>query len=319
MSRSPDSISRPEYPMPSPRTAARTIRTLLTSDGVRISAVHHPATTQPDVAESTPVLSMASRIGVLESHDANASRDVAPHELAFVVAHGFTGSWRTPAIGAVVERLARRGGVVAVDFRGHGGSSGLTTLGAEEVLDLEAAVDWARLLGYHHVVAVGFSMGASIVIRHAALLRGVDAVVSVSGPGWWFYRGTHKMRLVHWLIERRLGRAVARFGLGTRIDPRGWVSIPDSPSELANRVAPVPLLVVHGDADDYFPVDHARALYDAAREPRELWIENGFGHAEVKIGAPLVDRIADWAVRAVAGAPRDATPVTYDESEGEPA
>jgi pimeloyl-ACP methyl ester carboxylesterase len=273
------------------RNTGTAIRTLLTSDGVRVSVVHRPART--------------------------GSRD-----LAFVLAHGFTGSWRTPAMGAVSRRLAEHGGVLAVDFRGHGGSTGATTVGGDEVFDLDAVVNWARLLGYRRIATIGFSMGGSIVVRHAALVGGVDAVVSVSGPGWWFYRGTRMMRLVHWLIERRLGRVVARFAMGTRIDPDGWRQIPDSPSELAGRVSPVPLLVVHGDADPYFPLEHARALYEAAREPRELWVEPGFGHAEVRIAPELVDRIGDWAARTATGpstAVRHPAPPADDESEGSPA
>ena len=68
------------------------------------------------------------------------------------------------------------------------------------------AVAYARQLGYARVAAVGFSMGASIVLRHAGLIGGVDAVVSVSGPGRWYYRGTKRMRQVHWAIEHGLGR-----------------------------------------------------------------------------------------------------------------
>ena len=49
---------------------------------------------------------------------------------------------------------------------------------------------------------------------------------------------------------------------------------------MAARISPVPLLIVHGDRDHYFPVEHAEALYAAAREPKELWLVEGFGHAE---------------------------------------
>ena len=65
---------------------------------------------------------------------------------------------------------------------------------------------YARELGYQRVATVGFSMGASIVLRHAGLIGGADAVVSVSGPGRWYYRGTRPMRKVHWAVEHRLGR-----------------------------------------------------------------------------------------------------------------
>ena len=52
------------------------------------------------------------------------------------------------------------------------------------------------------------------------------------------------------------------------------------PADAAARIAPTPLLIVHGDQDGYFPVDHAKQLYAAAHDPRELWIVPGFGHAE---------------------------------------
>jgi fermentation-respiration switch protein FrsA (DUF1100 family) len=67
------------------------------------------------------------------------------------------------------------------------------------------------------------------------------------------------------------------------------------PAEAAARIAPIPFLVVHGDKDPYFPVEHAHQLYAAAREPKELWVVPGFGHAESGSNDALVDRIAAWA------------------------
>ena len=147
-------------------------------------------------------------------------------------------------------------------------------------------------------------MGASIAVRHAGLIGGVDAVVSVSGPGWWYYRGTKPMRRVHWAVERRVGRLVTRTWLKTRVSSVRWNPDPLPPSEAAARIAPTPLLVVHGDQDLYFPPDHAQQLYEAAAEPKELWIVPGFGHAETGMNAPLLDRIGRW-VREKAGAGPD--------------
>jgi hypothetical protein len=55
---------------------------------------------------------------------------------------------------------------------------------------------------------------------------------------------------------------------------------------------------VHGDKDLYFPVDHAQRLYDAAREPKELWLVPGLGHAESGCRPALVDRIGRWVATA---------------------
>ncbi|HET9656160.1 MAG TPA: alpha/beta fold hydrolase [Kineosporiaceae bacterium] len=238
-------------------------RPLVTADGVRLSARHEPA------GPGSP-------------------------DLAFVVAHGFTGSWRRPDVQAVVSGLRRSGGVVCFDFRGHGGSAGLSTVGDLEIQDLDAAVRWARELGYARVATVGWSMGAAVAIRQAALLRGVDAVVAVSGPSRWHFRSTPAMRLVHLAIETWAGRAVTATFFGTRIVASGWQPPPEPPDALVGRIAPVPLLLVHGDADPFFPLDHARWLARAAGAGAHLWVEPGFGHAENAASPELIARIAAW-------------------------
>jgi fermentation-respiration switch protein FrsA (DUF1100 family) len=60
------------------------------------------------------------------------------------------------------------------------------------------------------------------------------------------------------------------------------------------------VLIVHGDQDIYFPPDHGQQLYDAAKEPKELWLLPGFGHAERHTDDALVDRMAAWADKASA-------------------
>jgi pimeloyl-ACP methyl ester carboxylesterase len=244
----------------------------------------------------------------------------APIPLAFVVSHGFTGGWRRPDNRAIATTLSALGAVVSYDSRGHGASSGVTTLGDDEVLDLDAAVGWARWLGASAVVTVGFSMGGSVVLRQAALARrseAVDAVVSVSAAGFWFYRGTPPMRLLHRAVETRGGRSVLRLGFDTRVTARPWEEpYPLSPSESAGLIAPLPLLVVHGDSDGYFPVEHARSIVGAAAEGAarrgvpdrtEEWIEKDIGHAESAMTPELVARIGRWAtVAARAGAEENA-------------
>jgi pimeloyl-ACP methyl ester carboxylesterase len=226
---------------------------------------------------------------------------VGDDDLAIVLAHGFTLYWQHGAVWKVARRLNRSCGVITFDFRGHGRSGGLSTLGDREIADVDVALRYARELGYRRVATVGFSMGGSIVLRHAALLGGADAVVSVSGPGWWYYRGTRPMRKVHWAVEHRLGRLVTRTLLNTRISSGRWDPAPMPPADAAARISPTPLLIVHGDRDGYFPVEHAERLYAGAHEPKELWIVPGLGHAESgAIEAPAVlDRIAGWVREAM--------------------
>jgi pimeloyl-ACP methyl ester carboxylesterase len=72
-----------------------TATTLVTEDGVPIEAIHLPG----------------------------------PRDLAVVVAHGFTLSWQRPNVWRIANRFNRTFGVLTFDFRGHGRSGGLSTLG----------------------------------------------------------------------------------------------------------------------------------------------------------------------------------------------
>ncbi|MGI8882397.1 MAG: alpha/beta hydrolase [Jatrophihabitans sp.] len=220
-------------------------------------------------------------------------------ELGYAIGHGFTGSSTHAAVEAICQRLAGRGAaVVALDFRGHGKSGGLSTIGAVEERDLSAAIAFLRGAGYPVVATAGWSMGGSVVLRHAALVGGVDAVVSVSSPGLWYERSTRSMRRVHFVGETWLGRRILSTRLHTRVG-RGWAQTPEAPVEVVGRIAPTPLLIVHGDADSYFPVRHAEALA-AAAPGSALWLEHGMGHAENATSPELVDRIDSW-VRRVTG------------------
>ncbi|MBB5117894.1 hydrolase [Streptomyces eurocidicus] len=264
----------------------------MTADNVRIEAEYTPYR-GPDTGAATPP--------------------------AIVVAHGFTGSLDRPAVRRAARAFAQYAGVITFSFRGHGGSGGRSTLGDLEVLDLAAAVGWARALGHERVATVGFSMGASVALRHAALHRPVpagadaptaerheehggridahaDTVVSVSGPARWYYRGTAPMRRLHWAISRPSGRLLARCVLRTRVRASDWDPVPMSPTEAVPLIAPRRLLIVHGDRDSYFPLDHPRMLAAAAGPEATLWIEPGFGHAESAAGVGLLGRIGEWAV-----------------------
>src|ERR1039458_9909519 len=110
------------------------------------------------------------------------------------------------------------------------------------------------------------------------------------------------MRRVHFAVERRAGRLVTRKFLNTRISHGRWDPIPMPPDEAAALISPTPLLIVHGNKDDFFPVGHAEQLYAAARDPKELWIIPGFGHAEASAQPALLERIGTWMREAVTGA-----------------
>ena len=241
-----------------------------------------------------------------------------PQVTALVHAHGFTHHTGYSATKRVLAGFAEHVDVVAFDLRGHGRSGGRNTVGDREVLDVDAAVAWARAAGYARVATAGFSLGAAVVLRQAALgEHRPDAVVAVSGPARWYSRESAPMRRVHWALEQPHGRAVARL-FGVRLD-QPWAVVPPSPVEVVGLIAPTPLLLVHFAADPYFSAAHPRALADAAGGHARLWTEPGGGHGETGTGAALASRIAAWAIRALdpEGGPPDGTVPARSTVEGD--
>nr|WP_232291660.1 alpha/beta fold hydrolase [Frankia sp. QA3] len=233
-----------------------------------------------------------------------------------MIAHGFSCSMAHPALRNVAAALRNYAGVLVMDLRGHGRSSGSCTFGDREVFDVDAGVGEARRLGYQRVITMGWSMGGAAVLRHAGLAKNgtlshdlrlrhpPDAVVSVSATSRWFVRDTAPMRRIHWLAEHPAGRMVARGALRVRIDPRAFVPIPASPVEIVGTIAPTPLLIVHGHRDRYFTLEHPRALAAAAGETAQMWLVPEFGHAEAGLSPGLLDRIGAHLANLVAAGAR---------------
>jgi uncharacterized protein len=73
--------------------------------------------------------------------------------------------------------------------------------------------------------------------------------------------------------------------------------VPDAyPSLERIRELRTPLLVLHGDRDDIVPLDHGRALYEAAPGPKRIHVFEGAGHNDVldRAGRELADEMAAW-------------------------
>jgi pimeloyl-ACP methyl ester carboxylesterase len=161
----------------------------------------------------------------------------------------------------IAAHLARRGHVVLLfDLRGAGQSGGTRfTLGAREGRDVSGAIDFltARGLAPHGVDLLGYSMGAATALLLAPADARVQAVAADSG-----YAGLRDV------LEAQLPRfsglpplftagtvALARPMLG--LDAGALRPVDGAVALAARRV---PLLVIHGEADDMVPVSHGRRL-----------------------------------------------------------
>jgi len=161
-------------------------------------------------------------------------------------------------------------GVFAWDFRAHGESEGdFCSLGYYETRDAKAALDFVLAQpDVEHVGAWGGSMGAVTMIRAAAQYAEIEALV-VDSP---FVTLEEEMNLrVPFPMMRSLIRFFAERQAGVTLDQV-------RPVDDIAHISPRPVFIIQGMGDGMVPLDSAQRLYDAAGEPRQLWVENDVPH-----------------------------------------
>ncbi len=176
--------------------------------------------------------------------------------------------------------------VLVFEYYGHGAPIGTSvTLGYCEVNDFLGAIAYAKQRAPQTRLGVlAYSMGAAVAIMCSAWNQEIAAIVADSAFA------THKgvidynfRRLLHlpsapflWLADYLLWwRAGYHF---RQVEPLRDIG----------NIAPRPILLIHGGKDSTVDPRDAVRLYEAAREPKELWMVPDADHC----GAYFVDRKA---------------------------
>jgi fermentation-respiration switch protein FrsA (DUF1100 family) len=139
----------------------------------------------------------------------------------------------------------------------------------------------ARVAGAR-VGVVGFSMGAAVAIMAAAREPAIAALVADSSF-------TAVADVVAHGVRRTLGIPPA--GLVRAADEvlarrHGYRFSRARPIDVVGAISPRPILIAHGTGDTTVPVEHARQLFAAAGEPKQLYLVDGVEHC----GAYFADR-----------------------------
>jgi len=206
------------------------------------------------------------------------------------------------------------------DYRGFGFSDGERgrLVPGEQVEDIRAVVDYLRSrddTATSPLVLLGWGLGGALVIAEAAHDSRIAAVVALNAiaDGYRTTRALHDdtswARLMEQLerdrVERvRHGRSglIGAFELvrlrsptldyvETELYEDAAFGFPVtfhaseqllrfSVEHLVERIAPRPLFLAHGAANDLYSPDEAQRLYQLAGEPRELHLLEGAGHSE---------------------------------------
>ena len=249
-------------------------------------------------------------LGAAEEIDVTARDGIRLHswlfrsptaEASVIVLHGHGGNKHTCL--PLAQFLFPRYNVLMLDHRGHGDSDGLrTTIGYEERLDVHGAVDLLLERGLGPVGIYGMSMGGATAILAAAEDPRIAAIVADS-----------PYARLRWAVQQSanlrgypafLSPAIAFLGcLATSLHLRYRMQAFD-PVEVVDRIAPRPLLLMHGTEDDVVPVASAHALFARAGEPKELWLIEGLKHCKALEEAyePFKIRVVEFFDRWLAAA-----------------
>jgi fermentation-respiration switch protein FrsA (DUF1100 family) len=157
--------------------------------------------------------------------------------------------------------------VFLFDYRGYGLSQGKPDFeGLHRDVEAALALMTQRADISSNLIVFGQSLGASLAITSLATSAYKDKIRAlVIDSAFSGYRD---------IVQEKL----ASFWLTW---PFQWplslgVSNTYHPLKDISRLSPIPVLIIHGTADQIIPVYHAQRLYAAAKQPKQIWlIPNG--------------------------------------------
>lgn len=161
--------------------------------------------------------------------------------------------------------------VFLFDYRGYGRSEGETTVDGIH-RDAEAALGTLLSMAgmeKERVIVYGKSLGGAVAIHLTATTPHRDRIKGlIAESAFADYRMKAREEIV-----RHYGWAV-QYPLSL------LVNNDYSPLKFIAKVAPVPVLILHGTDDPLVPVEHGRLLFEAAREPKLYWELKCPGHVQ---------------------------------------
>ncbi len=195
----------------------------------------------------------------------------------------------------LAERLCRNGlAVYRFNFRGTGESGGNLDL-AGWTRDLQAVLDylWGQdNFDKSRLSLVGFSAGAAVAIYVAADDKRASRVVACACPAEISLSDQdHNWQVV---VDRFRAIGVIRDrNFPPSLDE--WVKNCQSvnPVNYIEKIAPRPILLIHGSEDPLVPLDHAQRLYEKAGVPKRLIVIDGAGH-RLRRDKRVIEAISKW-------------------------
>ena len=195
----------------------------------------------------------------------------------------------------LAQRFCHAGFITLIfNFRGTGKSEGnLDVLGWSR--DLQVALDFLynlKDIDKNHFCLLGFSGGAAVSVYTAANDPRVSLVITCACPADFHSLSQRETPLDTIQRFRQIGSIRDKdFPPSIKEWEKGFETV--SPINWIDKISPRPLLLVHGDADELIPLEHAHKLYQKAKEPKELKIIPGAKH-KMRLEKAAMAFILDW-------------------------
>ncbi|MBQ7320885.1 MAG: alpha/beta hydrolase [Clostridia bacterium] len=197
----------------------------------------------------------------------------APLELLF---HGYRGTGERDLSGGVERCFALGRNALIVDHRAAGTSDGhVITFGIKERRD---CLDWIafalkRFGADTKIILTGISMGAATVMMAMGEKLPPNVVCVLADCGY----SSPKEIIQKVIRDMKLPQFLYPFiRLGARLYG-GFDLEETSPMEAVAKCR-VPLILIHGDADDFVPCEMSRRLYEACASTKKFVAIPGAGH-----------------------------------------
>lgn len=211
-----------------------------------------------------------------------------PHPQAtttIIVCPGYRGR-RSDVLGTCAQLWKAGHNVLGFEYYGHGTVVGKPiTLGYREINDFLGAIAYAKQRAPQtHLGTVAYSMGAAVAIMASARTKEIEAIIADSPFA------THKSA-VEYAVKRTLHLPFIIFDWTTDLVlwlRAGYRFNQVEPLRDIARIAPRPILLIQGLKDTIVNPHDATLLYEAASNPKELWLVPEAEHC----GAYFVDRAA---------------------------
>lgn len=224
--------------------------------------------------------------------------EYAPGATMELMFHGYRGSAERDLCGGVQRCFALGRNALIVDQRTSSGSEGhVISFGINEHKDCLAWVDFvvSRFGPDVKIILTGISMGGSTVMMAAGEKLPKQVVGILSDCGFSSAREIIKTVIRQMKLPAELLYPFVK--LGAKL--YGHFNLEENSAVEAVKKCKLPMIFVHGEADDYVPCDMSRACYEACGGPKELHTVPGAGHglAYLVEGQGYLEVLADFWTR----------------------